>query len=420
MMASEVVDAVTCPSGRFRSCKGTLDASMPRSYYPPRTDLYDFGSTPCMILPQYLGSCDPGDSAQYAFLNDVDTVAAATPAYGAPTTNTWVVPANLPDGDYALLVEVGKEFDTDAANQHPSFISADDSVYYGAYGQDGNIGAPSVLYRVPFSLGGAAAPAAATTDIAGYGDWSGASGDVNAPDGSIGAAPGSGAGRLRIIDGPTGPGRVHLETAGCPAFDCSKMPGPEPVAFSASAGPSGTTAVLRVHQSNEAGQPVLGYELRVSLAPSGVAAIDPATFSSWTPVGTVPVGAPDTDTDLTIGGLTPVSYYEIGIRARGVCGDSPLTFQRFLTPAAPFVKLSGCFIATAAFGSELGPEVARLRELRDAAGAESALARAAVDLYYRASPPLAALIARSPLARAAVRELLRKVLLLPASSGAPG
>jgi hypothetical protein len=149
MMVSEEVDAVTCPSGRFRSCKGVLDASMSRSYYPPRADLYDFGSMPCMILPQYLGSCDPGDSDQYGFLNDVDTVAAATPAYGAPTTNTWVVPTDLPDGDYALLVEVGKEFDTDAANQHPSFISADEMVYYGAYGQDGNIGAlpRSILSR---------------------------------------------------------------------------------------------------------------------------------------------------------------------------------------------------------------------------------------------------------------------------------
>jgi hypothetical protein len=410
MMVSEEVDAVTCPSGRFRSCKGVLDASMPRSYYPPRADLYDFGSMPCMILPQYLGSCDPGDSAQYAFLNDVDTVAAATPAYGAPTTNTWVVPTDLPDGDYALLVEVGKEFDTDAANQHPSFISADETVYYGAYGQDGNIGAPSVLYRVPFSLGDMAA-ASATTDIAGYGDWSGAAGDVNAPDGSIGTAPGSGAGRLKIIDGPTGPGRVHVETTGCPAFDCTAMPGPEPVAFTVSAEASGTTARLHVHQSNEAGQPVVGYELRASLIASGEAALDPSTFSDWTPAGTIPVGPPDSEADLTIGGLTPLSYYAIGIRARGVCGDSVLTFQRFLTPAAPFVKLSGCFVATAAFGSALGPEVARLRRLRDAAGERSALARAAIDLYYRAAPPLAALIARSPLARAAARELLRKILL---------
>jgi hypothetical protein len=283
-------------------------------------------------------------------------------------------------------------------------------VYYGAYGQDGNIGAPSVLYRVPFSLGDMAA-ASATTDIAGYGDWSGAAGDVNAPDGSIGTAPGSGAGRLKIIDGPTGPGRVHVETTGCPAFDCTAMPGPEPVAFTVSAEASGTTARLHVHQSNEAGQPVVGYELRASLIASGEAALDPSTFSDWTPAGTIPVGPPDSEADLTIGGLTPLSYYAIGIRARGVCGDSVLTFQRFLTPAAPFVKLSGCFVATAAFGSALGPEVARLRRLRDAAGERSALARAAIDLYYRASPPLAALIARSPLARAAARELLRKILL---------
>jgi hypothetical protein len=406
MMASEVVDAITCPSGKFRSCKGVLDPST-QSYYPPRADLYDFGSTACMILPQYPGSCDAGDSAMYDFLNDVDTVATATPPFGAPFSQSWVVPADLPDGDYALYVEVGKEFDTDAANQHPSYLNAAEMINYDQYGQEGNVGAPSVLWRVPFSIGAAGTPAVAATDIAGYGDWSGGTGDVNAPDGSIGDAPGSGAGRLAIIDGPTGPGRVHVAEAACPAFDCATAPGPEPVAFEVAAEPSGTTAHLRVHQSNEGGQEVLGYDLRVSFLSAGNAPIDPSTFQDWTPAGTIPSAPPDSETDLTIGGLTPTSFYAVGVRARGICGDSPLTFQRILTPAAPHTQISGCFIATAAFGSDLEPEVRRLRALRDAVTVRSALARAAVDLYYRASPPLAALIGRSWPAGAVVRRLLR-------------
>ncbi len=78
---------------------------------------------PCTPLVAHIGSCDPGDSAQYAFVNDVDTVATATPPYGAPFSGTWIVPDELGSGDYALLVEVAKEFDANAAHQHPSFIN---------------------------------------------------------------------------------------------------------------------------------------------------------------------------------------------------------------------------------------------------------------------------------------------------------
>jgi hypothetical protein len=405
MTKDEVVDAITCPSGKFRSCKGRLDPPSPESYYPPRADLYDFGSVPCMALVTHVGSCDPGDSAQYAFLNDVDTVAAATPPYGAPFSGTWVVPDALPDGDYALYVEVGKEFDGNAANQHPSFIDAEEAMLYNDYGQDGNVGQPSVVYRVPFTLGGGAG--ASTMDIAGYGDFSGATGDVMPPDATISTDPGSGAGRLLVLDGPTGAGRVHVAQEACPPFDCAQTTGPEPVSFTATPDPSGTSVVLRVHQSNEAGAPVLGYEARLTIQSSGAAPIDSTSFSSWTPAGTVTVGPPDSETDLDVDGLTPLTYYAVGIRANGVCGTSPLTFRRVLTPARKYTQLSGCFIATAAFGSDVAPEVTALRAVRDAATARSGVARAATALYYRASPPLAAVVSRSETARALIRRALR-------------
>jgi hypothetical protein len=342
-------------------------------------------------------------------LNDVDVVAAATPPSGAPFTGTWVVPDGVPDGDYALLVEVAKEFDTDAANQHASFIPADEAASFNEYALQGNLGAPSVLFRVPFSVGPGGATAAAL-DIAGYGDWTGASGDVHASDGTIGADPGSGAGRLAVIDGPSGPGRVHLAIEGCPTFACTGMAPPTPVAFVATPAPSGTGATVRVHQASEDGREVIGYELRVARLPGANAAVDPSTFSAWTPAGSIPVGAPDSETDVAIGDLAPQSEYAIGIRARGACGTSETTFQRVTTPAARYAKLTGCFIATAAFGSELAPEVQALRAVRDAATARSAIARAAVDIYYRSSPPLAAAMARSGTARALVRTALRALL----------
>ncbi len=82
MALGEIVDAVTCPSGQFRSAKGLLDPTQPQSYYPPRADLFNFGGAPCIARIGYPGSCDLGDSAQYFALDDVDVVAAATPAYG--------------------------------------------------------------------------------------------------------------------------------------------------------------------------------------------------------------------------------------------------------------------------------------------------------------------------------------------------
>jgi len=320
------------------------------------------------------------------------------------------VPDTLPDGDYALYVEVAKEFDADAANQHDSYINPMEAVGFSSYGQEGNIGAPSVLFRVPFSLGAGTGGGAAATEIAGYGDWTGATGDVRAPDGTIGADPGSGAGRLALIDGPTGPGRVHVARAACGPIDCGATAAPTPVAFVAKAASSGRGATLRIHQSNEDGHPVLGYELRTAVMIDDRAPIDPSTFPSWTPAGTVPVGPPDSETDASIDGLAPDTFYAIGLIAHGQCATSPPTFQRITTPSVKFVQLSGCFIATAAFGSDLAPEVGVLRAARDAAVARSGIARAAVDLYYRSSPPVAALIARSDAARALVRTALRAAL----------
>jgi hypothetical protein len=419
MQPFEIVDAITCPSGRFRSCKGRFDSSMPQSYYPPRADLFDFGQAPCPMLPNYLGSCDPGDSAQYAFLNDVDTVATATPPFGAPFSSTWVVPDDLPDGDYALYVEVAKEFDADAANQHPSYINPIEANAFNNYGQEGNVGAPSVLFRVPFSLGAGAPAGASAMEIAGYGDWTGATGDVHTPDGTFGSGsgsgsgsggdPGSGAGRLAVIDGPTGPGRVHVARAACGAVDCASAPPPTSVAFVTDT-ISARSATLRIHQSNDGGRQVLGYELRTTVLPTPRAVIDPTTFPDWTPAGTVAPGPPDGETTASIDGLAPDTDYAVGMSARGQCSTSPPTFQRFHTPAVKFAQLSGCFIATAAFGSDLAPEVEALRRARDAATAASPIARAAVDLYYRSSPPLAALIARSETARALVRTALRAAL----------
>ncbi len=63
----------------------------------------------------------------------------------------------------------------------------------------------------------------------------------------------------------------------------------------------------------------------------------------------------------------------------------------------------GCFIATAAYGSPLAPQVQLLREFRDRYLLTNSAGRMFVGLYYELSPPLAELITRSDVLRAIVR-----------------
>ncbi len=67
---------------------------------------------------------------------------------------------------------------------------------------------------------------------------------------------------------------------------------------------------------------------------------------------------------------------------------------------------SGCFIATAAYGSYLEPEVMTLRRFRDRSLITNAPGRAFVRLYYTYSPPAAEFIAAHPAARWAARTAL--------------
>ncbi len=63
----------------------------------------------------------------------------------------------------------------------------------------------------------------------------------------------------------------------------------------------------------------------------------------------------------------------------------------------------GCFIATAAYGSYLAPEVMVLRGFRDRYLLTNGPGQAFVDLYYRFSPPIAAFIKEHDSLKEAVR-----------------
>jgi len=76
-------------------------------------------------------------------------------------------------------------------------------------------------------------------------------------------------------------------------------------------------------------------------------------------------------------------------------------------------RLDGpCFIATAAWGTPLAPEIDRLRSFRDHVLLTGVLGTAVVDVYYRVSPAIADVVAASPTLAMLVRVALIPVLVL--------
>lgn len=91
------------------------------------------------------------------------------------------------------------------------------------------------------------------------------------------------------------------------------------------------------------------------------------------------------------------------------------------TPSSGGGGGGSCFIATAAYGTPLAPELDVLRGLRDQRLLTNAVGTAAVDAYYRLSPALADRVARAPGLAALTRALLVPVLFAAKTMGAvPG
>jgi len=115
-------------------------------------------------------------------------------------------------------------------------------------------------------------------------------------------------------------------------------------------------------------------------------------------------------TTVTITGLVPGVTYFISATAYSSTGDES-NFSGEIAYTVPGSSPSssgsggggGCFIATAAFGSYLAPEVATLRAFRDEVLMTSSPGRAFVEWYYRVSPPVADLIAEHESLKIAAR-----------------
>ncbi|MBI4004352.1 MAG: S8 family serine peptidase, partial [Candidatus Omnitrophica bacterium] len=136
---------------------------------------------------------------------------------------------------------------------------------------------------------------------------------------------------------------------------------------------------------------------------------DPISSYQWTRLSTgqilTPLGAANV-TDTATGGNT-VGYvsYRLTVSNSGGASSADVTVTTWGW-ANYCWGCQYCFIATAAYGSPLAPELDVLRAYRDGVLARSALGRTLVSSYYRLAPPVAQFIEDKPWLRALVRKAL--------------
>jgi hypothetical protein len=447
------VDAVTCPTQTFNSVKGRFfdprtdvapdgsprpGAPPAQSYYPPRNDLRNWIEQDCDRTSDRGPNC-PTSSKRYEEINDLDSVAAATPAYGGPFSRSWRVPDNLPDGDYAVLVEVSKEFDNNPSHSHPAVQDP----MLREWGLTGNFGQPSVVFRVPFKLDRQQADQQATDQIAGTETGMARPARCTRPTApsatpGIGRGPPAehqpagrgrwndpgpgarvdrdrrrGAARAAAADAGAGPGDAPVSTAVArtrPSRRCPQLPGSAGHGDRRDGGDGGGRGGAGHLRRADGRRLGAGGELRdpaLERRRSDRRRVRRRTAAAG--AGQVGAGGhPD-------GGPAEPEVQEPVHRGRARARRMPAApagLHQLQHAVRQFTQLSGCFIATAAYGSPMASDVQTLRRVRDGLRARSPLAAAAADVYARSSPPLADALRASEAARAVTRALLAPLVTL--------
>ena len=160
--------------------------------------------------------------------------------------------------------------------------------------------------------------------------------------------------------------------------------------------------------------------LQTTTTPAAAAVFDagPPTTITWS-VGALAAGAMATlDIDATInfdaGGQTIINSAVVTESdapfSTGQAAQSEIIVDEFGEGILENGGDGNCFIATAAYGSYLAPEVRELRRFRDRFLMTNRAGRAFVAWYYRVSPPLAENIAQSSLTRWLVRLSLTPIV----------
>lgn len=90
-------------------------------------------------------------------------------------------------------------------------------------------------------------------------------------------------------------------------------------------------------------------------------------------------------------------YLEIKVTLQTTEAEpSPVLYDLTAQSTEAEEPVSGCFVASAAYGTTMADEVDVLRQFRDGYLVSNVLGRAMLGVYYRVSPPMAEFIARHP------------------------
>jgi Fibronectin type III domain len=383
-MDSPVWDVTTCATV-VGTDKGVLSQSK-TSLYPPRSDLtrnvmYDSASVD-----------------MYGTLNPFDAVSQPTPAGGVAAQVTWPIPPTLPLGNYVMFAEVSREFDMNGTYNENTF-PAPVGIPYADYGAPYR-GQPSIIYRVPFTVGDTNTTAD-ITDYTGYGDPDGLDGNIRPPDNTITTdTPGSGASRLQLVS-DSGVYRLRVVTRN---ENDSVPPGaPTSPAITHVEAKSATIQFTAPGDDGVIGR-VRGYEIRYRAGEMTDANFETAGSTAVAGVAPVDPGRPQT---VTVAGLLPETDYQVGIRAFDECHNAgPLLVVPITTSDRQAGEVDACFVATAAYGSPLAGDVGMLRKFRDAMLRSSVLGELAVEAYYTFGPLAAGVVGESDVLRATARAAL--------------
>ncbi|MEO6774682.1 MAG: fibronectin type III domain-containing protein [Kofleriaceae bacterium] len=385
-------DTGTCATTAY-SDKGKFSASGITTGYPPRTDIIR-------------GTGDSPSVDMYKALNPFDAVSQPTPQGGASSHAPWPVPADLSAGDYVLKVEVAQESDFNATYNATTY-PAPTGIFWSEYGKPYR-GQPSIVYRVPFTIGAATSEASVATYF-GYGDPDGLDGAIRPPDATITTAtPGTGASRLELVADGTDMYRVKVAVSPNVATEVPAIPS-NLVAMDVNS--SGLAMSFIAPGVGQDQLRVAGYEIRVRASTEMTA----ANFADSMPVtAKVTPEDPGHLQTFDLDGLLPDTDYWIGIRAFDGCHNGgDVAIARVTTAARLSGAVDACFVATAAYGSVMANDVELLRHFRDSLLRTNALGELGVETYYTFGPAIAGIVGESDTlretARAALRPLVERV-----------
>ncbi|MBC7172864.1 MAG: hypothetical protein H5U40_10570, partial [Polyangiaceae bacterium] len=304
-----------------------------------------------------------------------------------------------------------------------------------------------------------------TSTPAGYANLHGLDGELRPIDATITddpiAAQGSGADRLRSVDGQP---RISLhvlsgeicsgdnppsecealcnEDVDCPdGFLCGvsktcvgrcdeNIPPPPVVSFAATTHPDEKSShhwARLVFVPAQSRRNIVDYRIKVSEEPivddadfvaarnANAAAIDTIGLSVCrTEIsGNIVCPSPGAATTADMGQLVFETRYHVAMRPVDECGiEGPFVTAEVETTPIHFTTVSPCFVATAAYGSPMAAEVETLRAFRDRYLMTNPPGRAFVSAYYAVGPYLADAIRGSEDLRAASRLALAPFVAL--------